>query len=168
MMSMYQKFDNNNNNHEENVNNVDEFYKMFLSIDDVNDAINEMKANNETNLINLYAKGGKMWIFLQQLSRIDRSNEDYYFHFLFFQKALEINGAIQKFVSNDECLAFFLNFASKTFLNRNPNYDWRHPFMETVNIAIKAMVWMDEQTDNAALHQSTSNMLFFTLKYLDP
>ena len=30
MMSMYQKFDNNNNNHEENVNNVDEFYKMFL------------------------------------------------------------------------------------------------------------------------------------------
>ena len=102
MMSMYQKFDNNNNNHEENVNNVDEFYKMFLSIDDVNDAINEMKANNETNLINLYAKGGKMWIFLQQLSRIDRSNEDYYFHFI-FQKALEINGAIQKFVSNDEC-----------------------------------------------------------------
>ena len=113
-----------------------------------------------------------MWCFLKDLSLVNRPNEEYYFHFVFLEQVFEnIDGAIQCFVCNDECLALFITCATKTFLNGSLEYDWRQPFMATINCAISTMVKIDQESsnrNNEVLHQSTLNMLRFTLKYFDP
>jgi hypothetical protein len=155
--------------------NILPYHTLFISIDDVQDAVEDMKMEHESTLAKTFkAQTGKMWCFLEKLSDAKLSNENYYFHFLFFKQILEeINGQIQQFVCNDECLGMLLKCGSKSFENKSLLHDWRQPFIETITHAIRAMTWMDQQDHlngeiNEAFKQSIRNILYFTLKYIDP